>query len=130
MDFHIVDFSLNFKDPNFNDRLKSLLADPALKGVFISTSRGTAVAASILEKQGKNNIRVVGYDMLEENLHYLRTGVIDFLINQNPKRQASLGISHLVNYLMFKKNAPDTDLFPLEVITQQNIDSYLGSLIH
>ena len=68
--------------------------------------------------------------MLEENLHYLRMGIVDFLINQNPKRQALLGISHLVNYLMFKKSAPDTDLFPLEVITQQNIDSYLGSLIH
>lgn len=130
MDFHIIDFTLNFKDPNFTERLKTLLADPALKGVFVSTSKGTAVAASLLEKMGKHDIRLVGYDMLEENLHYLRTGVIDFLINQNPKRQASLGISHLVNYLMFKKNAPDTDLFPLEIITQQNIDSYLGSLIH
>lgn len=130
MDFHIIDFTLNFKDPNFTERLKTLMADPSLKGVFVSTSKGTAVAASILEKMGKNNIRLVGYDMLEENLHYLRMGIVDFLINQNPKRQATLGISHLVNYLMFKKSTPDTDLFPLEVITQQNIDSYLGSLIH
>ena len=130
VDFSIVDFTLNVKDPTFSDSIKSLLNDPTLKGIFISTSKGTAVAASFLEKHGKKNIRMVGYDMLEENLHYLRTGVIDFLINQNPKRQASLGISHLVNYLMFKKNAPDTDLFPLEVITQQNIDSYIGSGIH
>lgn len=130
IDFNIVDFSFNVKDPVFTDRLKTLLDDPTLKGIFVSTSKGTAVAASLLAQYGKREIRMVGYDMLEENLKYLRSGIIDFLINQNPKRQASLGISHLVNYLMFKKSAPDTDLFPLEVITQQNIDSYLGSGIH
>lgn len=130
MNFSIVDFSFNFKDPSFSERLKELLSDPSLRGIFVSTSKGTSVAASYLEKHGKNDIRLIGYDMLEENLKYLRSGIIDFLINQNPKRQASLGISHLVNYLMFKKNAPDTDLFPLEIITQQNVDSYIGSGIH
>ena len=130
LNFNIVDFNLNMKDPAFGEQLKTLLANPALRGIFVSTSMGTSVAASYLEKCGKNKIRMIGYDMLEENLKYLRSGVIDFLINQNPKRQASLGISHLVNYLMFKKSAPETDLFPLEVITQQNIDSYLGSGIH
>ncbi|HMI65567.1 MAG TPA: hypothetical protein VK517_06000, partial [Cyclobacteriaceae bacterium] len=81
-------------------------------------------------KRGKKDIRLIGYDMLTENLKYLRSGTIDFLINQNPKRQAFLGISHLVNHLMFKEKAPDLDLFPLEVITRQNLDSYLSSGIH
>jgi len=128
--FSIIDFNLNVKEPTFNSQLTSLLEDPSLRGIFVSTSKGTSVAASFLERHGKNGIRLIGYDMLEDNLNYLRSGVIDFLINQNPKRQASLGISHLVNYLMFKKHAPGTDLFPLEVITQQNLDSYLGSGIH
>src|SRR5690349_21349416 len=124
VNFSIVDFSLNVKEPSFANQLKDLLADPLLRGVFVSTSKGTSVAASILEKHGKRNIRLIGYDMLEENLKYLRTGIIDFLINQNPKRQASLGISHLVNHLMFKKGAPDTDIFPLEVITKKHLESY------
>jgi len=128
--FSIIDFNLNVKEPSFDSQLTNLLADTSLRGIFVSTSKGTSVAASFLERHGKNGIRLIGYDMLEENLNYLRSGVIDFLINQNPKRQASLGISHLVNYLMFKKHAPGTDLFPLEVITQQNLDSYLGSGIH
>lgn len=130
IDFDIVDFNMNPKDPSFEDQFKTLLEDKNLRGVFVSTSKGTAVAASIIEKYGREDIRLVGYDMLEENLRYLKSGVIDFLINQNPKRQASLGISHLVNHLMFKKGTPSTDLFPLEVITQQNVESYLGSGIH
>jgi len=69
--------------------------------------------------------------MLQENLKYLKTGAISFLINQNPKRQAFQGISHMVNhFLFFKKEIPRTELFPLEVITKENVDSYLASGIH
>jgi LacI family transcriptional regulator len=128
--FNIIDFILNPKDPSFSNQLTQLLNDTNLRGIFVSTSKGTFVTASFLEKSGRKDVRLVGYDMLDENLKYLKSGVIDFLINQNPKRQASLGISHLVNHLMFKKGTPDTDLFPLEVITQQNVESYLGSGIH
>lgn len=128
--YEIVTFSISPNSPTFNEQMTKLIASESLKGIFVSTSKGTAVAASFLEQHGKNEIRLIGYDILIENLKYLRSGVIDFLINQNPKRQAHLGISHLVNHLMFKKNTPGTDLFPLEIITQQNVDSYLGSGIH
>lgn len=128
--FKIVEFSMNPQKPTFQSEIEDLLAMDSLRGIFVSTSRGTAVAASYLEKHGKSNIRMIGYDMLIDNLKYLKAGVIDFLINQNPKRQALLGVSHLVNHLMFKKSAPGTELFPLEVVTQQNVDSYVGSGIH
>jgi LacI family transcriptional regulator len=81
----------------------------------------------LLEKHGKNNIRLVAYDLLEKNLAYLRRGTIDFLINQNSKKQAFLSVSKLVNYLLFKKALPATHLFPLEIISRQNLDSYLAS---
>jgi LacI family transcriptional regulator len=128
--FEILDFNLNPHKESFKGQMMQLLDNTSLKGIFISTSKGTAVAASFVESHGKNDIRVIGYDILQDNLKYLRSGAIDFLINQNPKRQALLGISHLVNHLMFKKTAPTLDLFPLEIITQQNVDSYLGSGIH
>lgn len=128
--FKISEFSLQPGKPDFEARLNRVLNDPELKGIFVSTSKGTSVVASYLAKKGKNNVRLIGYDIIDENLKHLRTGIIDFLINQNPKRQAFLGISHLVNYLIFKKKAPETDLFPLEVITQQNVDSYLNSRSH
>lgn len=128
--FNIVDFILNPKEGKFKSRLRDLLAEDTLKGVFVSTSKGTSVAAALLKEHGKRNVRLIGYDLLEENMRYLKEGYIDFLINQNPKRQVNLGISHLINHLMFKRNPPATDLFPLEVITTENLKSYLGSGIH
>lgn len=128
--FEVIGYSMNPQKSSFQSEVEELMATASIRGVFVSTSRGTAVAASYLEKQGKGNIRMIGYDILVDNLRYLKAGVIDFLINQNPKRQALLGVSHLVNHLMFKKSTPGTELFPLEVITQQNVESYLGSGIH
>ena len=128
--FTIVDFNVNPQSPSFKSEMEKLMSLDSLRGIFVSTSKGTAVAASFLEVHGKNDIRMIGYDILSDNLKYLRSGIVDFLINQNPKRQALLGISHLVNHLMFKKSAPSMELFPLEIITQQNVDSYLGSGIH
>ncbi len=130
LSFEISGFSLQPAKPDFEPKLNKVLDDPQLKGIFVSTSKGTSVVASYLEKKGKNKIRLIGYDIIDENLKHLKTGIIDFLINQNPKRQAFLGVSHLVNHLIFKKKAPETDLFPLEVITQQNVESYLNSRIH
>lgn len=128
--YTIVDFTLNPAEAGFKDQLRNLIADFSLKGIFVSTSRGTAVAASFLKEFGKRDIRLVGYDLLSDNLKYLREGYIDFLINQNPKRQVNLGISHMINHLMFKRKPPVTDLFPLEIITYENVNSYLGSGIH
>lgn len=130
LNFEIREFSFKPDERDFDLQINNLLEDPLLRGIFVSTSKGTSVVASHLEKKGKQKIRLIGYDIIDDNLKYLRSGTIDFLINQNPKRQAFLAISHLSNHLVFKKEAPACDLFPLEVITQQNVDSYLNSVIH
>jgi LacI family transcriptional regulator len=120
----------NPEETGFVEQIQSIISNPRLKGIFVSTSKGSFIAASFLEMYRKTGITLVGYDLLEENLHYLKSGVINFLIHQNPRRQAALGISLLANYLVFKKEIPKLNLFPLEIITPQNLDSYMGSMAH
>jgi LacI family transcriptional regulator len=129
--FQVTTLNLyNPKDPSFESKLTSLLHEPQLKGIFVSTSKGTSVVASILEKYRKEDVKVIGYDMLDENIQFMKKGFVNFLINQNPKRQAFLGINHLVGHLILKKEAPTHDLLPLEIISIENLDSYLNSGIH
>ncbi len=120
----------NPSDSTFEEQLSALLQEPPLKGIFVSTSKGTYMMASFLERHHHGVIKLIGYDMLEENISYMKKGVIDFLINQNPKRQAFLGINHLVGHLILKKVAPAQELLPLEIISRENIDSYLRSEMH
>lgn len=120
--------TLDYSNPD-NDALEkdlnNLLSEHKINGLFVSTSKGAHLTASFLEKIGKREIRLVGYDLLKENIEYLKKGTIDFLIHQNPRRMASLGIGYLANHLLFKKESPAEDLFPLEIITRQNLQSFL-----
>jgi len=108
----------------FAKALDDLLEKSALKGIFVSTSKAFEVADRMM---GKRKVNLVGYDLLSKNIGYLKNGFIDFLIHQNPQRQAMQGITTLSNYLVFKKQAKQRDFFPLEVITRENLQSYLGS---
>ena len=124
--------TLNLSQPEtnqFEQQLQNLLSSPELKGIFVSTSKAFTIARAI-ESHNRKDIRLVGYDLIEDNLHYLKSGRINALINQNPKRQALVGINTLANYLVFKKESTATSIFPLEIITQKNLASYLASEIH
>lgn len=125
-DFKAISIDMsNPAEPTLEKELSLLLSDPKIKGLLITTSKGLHMAASYLEKHNRNDVRLVGYDLLKENIHYLKKGTIDFLIHQNPKKQAALGIHHLANHLLFKKEIPETELFPLDIITRQNLESFL-----
>jgi len=118
--------TLSIGDPT-EDAIRTALDDlfnrPALRGIFVSTSKAFEVAERM---SGRRKISLVGYDLLTRNLEGLKNGTIDFLIHQNPRRQAMQGINVLSNYLIFRKEAKQRDLFPLEVITRENLQSYLA----
>jgi LacI family transcriptional regulator len=120
----------SYSEAELERELLLALKRDRITGIFVSTSKGTYLTASILDKHGKRGVVLTGYDLLKNNIHYMYEGVIHYLINQNPRRQAFLGISYLVNYLLFKKQPPLTDLFPLEIITRENLKSYLHAGLH
>lgn len=125
--------TINLYNPSeqaIEEQLVEQLSKEDLKGIFVSTSKGTTVVASFMERQHRTEVKLVGYDMLQENIALMKKGVINFLINQNPKRQAFLGINHLVGHLILHKPAPSRDLLPLEIISRENLESYLASNIH
>jgi LacI family transcriptional regulator len=129
--FQVLSLDLNYMhEPTLKNELAEVMTRPDLKGILVTTSKGASIVSSMLEKRGKDDIRLVAYDLLKQNLHYLKKGVIDFLINQNVRQQAFTGVGQLANRLLFNKKVPQTYLFPLEIITRQNLESYLSSNFH
>lgn len=96
---------------------------PDLKGIFVTNSKAHELAF-YLEKYGFSDIHLIGYDLLPKNLHYLETGTIRFLINQNPKGQGYWGIYQLSDHLVFKKDIQPLKYLPLDIITRENLRYY------
>lgn len=87
--------------------------------VFIPNSRSYIVAKFIKENNLKN-IRIVGYELLTQNLEYLNDGTIDFLIHQKPQEQGYMGINHLYKKVVLKEPVNDLHFMPLDIIVQEN----------
>lgn len=97
---------------------------PNVKGIYVTTSKGYHVA-KLLQSINLGHIKFVGYDLLSENVAYLKSGVIDFLIHQNPKQQVYLGLKFLVEHLLFGKEIPDQYLLPIDIINSENVKPFM-----
>ena len=99
--------------------LKSLNAHNDIKVIYVTNSRVFAVAR-FLEKVGRTDILLIGYDFLEENIEYLKKQVIDFLICQKPREQTYLGLMALYQHLVFDSFAEKVHFMPIDIITKEN----------
>ncbi|MCW3106567.1 MAG: LacI family transcriptional regulator [Segetibacter sp.] len=109
----------------FNNRLDTLISNtPDLASIFVTTSKAHDIA-KYLEIRKITNIKIIGYDLISENIQYLNNGAISFLINQNPKGQGYWGINHLADYLVFKKKVPVLKYLPLDIVTKENVNYYV-----
>lgn len=121
--FEILTWKL--KHPQFDIKLTDLLnSHPNLSGIFVTTSKAYQVA-EITSKIKDKKIALVSYDLLKNNIDYLNSGAIDFLINQNPKRQAYLGITSLIEHFIYDKEIPTEQLLPIDIATIENVKNYM-----
>ena len=61
------------------------------------------------------------------NIKYLKKNAITFLIHQNPKHQAYIGINQLVEHFLFDKKIPKQKLLPIDIVNSENFDGYTNS---
>ncbi len=90
------------------------------QGIYVPSSMSFHIAR-FLEKQNLGeSMRMVGFDAHQNNLKYLRTGTIDFLIDQDPMEQGYMGIKLMFEYLLFKKKPRKIYNSAINIVTREN----------
>jgi LacI family transcriptional regulator len=87
--------------------------------ILVSGSR-TFVVANYLKKAQSNKI-LVGYESIDDNLEYLKEGVINFLVSQRPVEQAEKAITILVDHLVNKSAKEKIYLQPIDIINRESL---------
>jgi LacI family transcriptional regulator len=119
---------LNIPDPSYEDVERTLdiafKENPSIRSIFITGSR-LYLLASYIEKKGLKSIELIGYDLLEQNVKYLKSGGIRFLIGQRPDEQAYKGIKKLFEFLSLHKIPEKIEYLPVDIVTSENVDFFL-----
>jgi LacI family transcriptional regulator len=101
-----------------------LAVQPDLAGVFVTNSRAYQLV-ECLPADANRQIKIVGFDLVLPNIHYLNTGKINFLVNQNSVEQGYLGVVTLFNYLFLKEIPERNQYLPLDIVVAENVQYYL-----
>jgi LacI family transcriptional regulator len=120
--------NLSIADPeplNIKNEIdKAFMLNPDIKSIFISGSKSYKIA-DYFESEGINSINLIGYDLLEKNVDYLKSGTIRFLIGQRPEEQTYKGIRKLFDYLSLSKIPEKMEYLPIDVVTSENVKFFL-----
>ena len=120
--------SLNISDPSrrsVNEALKRTFKNhDNICSVFITGSKSHLIA-NYLEEKNISDVNVVGYDLLDKNVRFLKSGIIKFLIGQRPEEQTYRGIKKLFEYLSLNKIPERIEYLPVDIVTSENVDFFV-----
>jgi LacI family transcriptional regulator len=107
-------------ESDVNDSLSRIFLSHAnLDGVFVTNSRVFKIAR-FLKASNNKQLRLIGYDLIGENIEYLEDGTVDFLISQKPFDQGFIGIRALFNLVILRKPVQREYNLPIEILTKEN----------
>jgi len=104
--------------------MKDLLDPSQQMGIFVTNARSFLIP-DILNSNHITNARIVGFDLNKKNIEYLKSGDIDFLINQKPQFQGYAAIKGIYKYLTEEDRSQLNINIPVEIVVKENVDYYL-----
>jgi LacI family transcriptional regulator len=121
---HLITIDLNGAEDNYlKEKLSEICESYDIAGLFVTNSRVHKVAR-FLSETGREKVRLIGYDLLPENIEFLKEKRIDFLLSQKPEEQAFLGLTSLYNLVVFNREPLDRQWLPIDIITPENLPYY------
>ncbi len=99
------------------------ISNKNIKGIFVTNSKVFYIGR-LIEKYNLQNFKIIGHDLLKENIDFLRKGVVQFLICQRPEEQGYNAINKLFRHVVQKRNVSKENYTSIDIIIRENLDFY------
>jgi len=102
---------------------KALNGPSKFDGIFVPNSRAFKMAG-YLKENNLGDYVTIAYDLVDQNVEFLKSSQITYLLSQKPEVQAHKAIWALFNFLVSKKEVKKTNYSAIDIIVKENIDYY------
>jgi LacI family transcriptional regulator len=99
--------------------------NPDIRSVYMSGSKSYLIASALQELKTAGEVNLIGYDLLDKNVDYLKSGSIRFLISQRPEEQTFKAVRKLFDFLSLNKVPEKMEYLPVDIITSENVDFFI-----
>ncbi len=96
-----------------------------IKAAIIFNSKVYRLAKLFMELN-QIHLRLIGYDLLQQNVEYLKSGVINVLIAQRPDKQSYSSVRDMCKHLIYKQEIKKINYMPIDILMKENIDDYIN----
>lgn len=99
---------------------------PSVKAAAMLNQRGSFIAEA-LSAAGKQDVKLVSFDITSNNVKCLENGSIDVLLDQSPVQQGFLAVRSLLHHLIYKDNAPELpdSHLNINIVLKENLPDFV-----
>lgn len=119
-------FTVEVPDTNGEKWMESVLEiirRKNIKGLFVTNSKVFNVGR-LVEKYNLKELKIIGHDLLKENISFLKKDIVQFLICQRPEEQGYNAINKIFRHVVQKRLTARENYTSIDIVTKENVDYY------
>lgn len=121
---HVIGIYETHDDPNIAYQLvnKVIGEYDGVDGIYSATANTASICEAIIEK--KCNVKIIGTDLYEETVDYIRRGVMQCAIYQDLEKQGRKAMRLIYEHLAEHKEVEKVVYVTPQLVISSNVDSY------
>jgi LacI family transcriptional regulator len=104
-------------------KAKDFITEYRIKGIFVTNSKVFYIGR-LIEKFNLEGLKVIGHDLIKENIGYLKKDIVHFLICQRPEEQGYNAVNKLFRYVVQRREIETEKYSSIDILTKENVDYY------
>lgn len=119
-------FTIEIPDTNdekWMEPVLEIIRKKNIKGLFVTNSKVFNVGR-LIEKYNLKELKIIGHDLLKENISFLKKDIVQFLICQRPEEQGYNAINKLFRHVVQKRTTARENYTSIDIVTKENVDYY------
>lgn len=102
-----------------------LQANPGIKGIFAQNDEMALGAVRALGDRAGSEVKIVGFDAIEDALKAIQDGRMNATIAQQPAKMGSLGVQNAIKVIEGER-VPKNIPVEVRLVTEENVSEFLG----